>query len=42
MSQIKNVDENLQNLETDPDLENLRQNPQFNVLRSLLLAKYTD
>jgi len=36
---IENGYKNLQNLETDPDLENLRQNPQFNVLRSLLLAK---
>ena len=36
---IENGYKNLQSLETDPDLENLRQNPQFNVLRSLLLAK---
>ena len=36
---IANGYKNHQSLETDPDLENLRQNPQFNVLRSLLLAK---
>ena len=36
---IENGYKNLQSLETDPGLENLRQNPQFNVLRSLLLAK---
>ena len=36
---IENGYKKLQSLETDPDLENLRQNPQFNVLRSLLLAK---
>jgi len=30
---------NHQSLEKDLDLENLRQSPQFNVLRSLLLAK---
>jgi tetratricopeptide (TPR) repeat protein len=36
---IANGFKNRQSLETDPDLENLRQNPQFNVLRSLLLAK---
>jgi len=36
---IANGFKNHQLLETDPDIENLRQNPQFNVLRSLLLAK---
>ena len=30
---------NHQILKTDPDIKNLRQNPQFNELRSLLLAK---
>ena len=35
---IANGYKNQQNLEKDPDLENLRQNPQFNELRSLLVA----
>ena len=38
---IANGYKNHQNLETDPDLEGLRQNPQFNELRSLLLAKHS-
>jgi protein O-mannosyl-transferase len=38
---ITNGYKNYQNLETDPDLESLRQNPQFNELRSLLLAKHS-
>jgi len=36
---IANGFKNHQIFETDPDIENLRQNPQFNELRSLLLAK---
>ena len=36
---ITNGFKNHQLLETDPDLESLRQNPQFNELLSLLLAK---
>ena len=36
---IANGFKNHQTLETDPDIENLRQNPQFRELQSLLLAK---
>ena len=36
---IANGVKNHQTLETDPDIENLRQNPRFKELQSLLLAK---
>jgi len=36
---IANGFKNHQTLETDPDIENLRQNPRFKELQSLLLAK---
>ena len=36
---IENGFKNYQILETDPDIENLRQNPQFKELQSLLLAR---
>jgi tetratricopeptide (TPR) repeat protein len=36
---IANGFKNHQILETDPDIENLRQNPRFKELQSLLLAK---
>ena len=36
---ITNGFKNHQTLETDPDIENLRQNPRFKELQSLLLAK---
>ena len=36
---IENGFKNHQTLETDPDIENLRQNPRFKELQSLLLAK---